>query len=33
MKKDDPERYMKLEHLCGRIYFDAREVYPVRALL
>jgi hypothetical protein len=27
MKKDDPERYMRLEGLCGRTYFDPREVY------
>lgn len=31
MKKDDPERYLRLEHLCGRTYFDAREVYEVGA--
>mmetsp|Transcript_5015 Transcript_5015/g.8741 ORF Transcript_5015/g.8741 Transcript_5015/m.8741 type:complete len:514 (-) Transcript_5015:429-1970(-) len=27
MKKDDPERYMKLEHLCSRTFFDPRDVY------
>mmetsp|Transcript_1804 Transcript_1804/g.4015 ORF Transcript_1804/g.4015 Transcript_1804/m.4015 type:complete len:513 (-) Transcript_1804:508-2046(-) len=27
MKADDPERYIRLEHLCGRTFFDAREVY------
>ena len=27
MKMDDLERYLRLEHLCGRTYFDAREVY------
>lgn len=27
MKRDDTERYMRLEHLCGRTYFDLREVY------
>uniref|UniRef100_A0A7S0R2D0 CTLH domain-containing protein n=1 Tax=Chlamydomonas leiostraca TaxID=1034604 RepID=A0A7S0R2D0_9CHLO len=27
LKREDPERYMRLEHLCGRTYFDAREVY------
>lgn len=27
MKVDDGERYLRLEHLCGRTYFDAREVY------
>ncbi|KAF5840849.1 WD40-repeat-containing domain protein [Dunaliella salina] len=27
MKLEDPERYMRLEHLCSRMYFDAREVY------
>eukprot|EP00983_Pelagomonas_calceolata_P036788 1134510-Pelagomonas_calceolata.AAC.2 len=30
MKLEDPERYMRLEHLCSRMYFDAREVYQVR---
>ncbi|GLI61723.1 hypothetical protein VaNZ11_004147 [Volvox africanus] len=27
MKLDDPERYMRLEHLASRTYFDVREVY------
>ncbi|CAD7696072.1 unnamed protein product [Ostreobium quekettii] len=27
MKRDNPERYMRLEQLCGRTYFDIREVY------
>ncbi|KAL6764858.1 WD40-repeat-containing domain protein [Haematococcus lacustris] len=27
MKQDDPERYMKLEGLCSRTYFDVRDVY------
>ncbi|KXZ42628.1 hypothetical protein GPECTOR_129g558 [Gonium pectorale] len=27
MKLDDPERYMRLEHLASRTYFDGREVY------
>eukprot|EP00798_Chlamydomonas_sp_ICE-L_P021429 gene21429-28394_t len=27
MKVEDPERYLRLEHLCGRTYFDPREVY------
>lgn len=27
MKVDDPERYIRLEHLIGRTFFDAREVY------
>ncbi|GMH36649.1 hypothetical protein BSKO_04522 [Bryopsis sp. KO-2023] len=27
LKRDDTERYMRLEHLCGRTYFDLREVY------
>lgn len=27
MKADDAERYLRLEHLCGRAYFDARELY------
>ena len=24
MKQEDPERFLKLEHLCGRTYFDIR---------
>jgi WD40 repeat-containing protein SMU1 len=27
MKQDDPERYSRLEGLCGRPYTDARELY------
>uniref|UniRef100_A0A7R9Z0B9 WD40 repeat-containing protein SMU1 n=1 Tax=Chlamydomonas euryale TaxID=1486919 RepID=A0A7R9Z0B9_9CHLO len=27
MRKEDPERVSRLEHLLGRTYFDAREVY------
>ncbi len=27
MKLDDPERYMRLEHLASRTIFDVREVY------
>ncbi|BDA40364.1 WD40 repeat-containing protein SMU1 [Coccomyxa sp. Obi] len=27
MKQDEPERFLRLEHLCGRTYFDIREVY------
>ena len=27
MKQSEPDRYMKLEHLCGRTYFDIRRVY------
>jgi WD40 repeat-containing protein SMU1 len=27
MKLDDAERYLRLEHLCNRAYFDARELY------
>ncbi|EFN54277.1 hypothetical protein CHLNCDRAFT_24755, partial [Chlorella variabilis] len=27
MKGDDAERYLRLEHLCNRAYFDARELY------
>lgn len=30
MKLEDPERYMRLEHLCSKMYFDARDVYQVR---
>lgn len=33
MKKEDPERYMKLEHLCSRTFFDPRDVYAVSASL
>lgn len=31
MQVEDSERFMRLEHLCGRTFFDAREVYQVRA--
>lgn len=27
MPQDNPERYLRLEHLCGRSYFDVRELY------
>ena len=27
MKRDDPERYLRLERLCNQSYFDAKEVY------
>ena len=27
MKREDPERYLRLERLCNQTYFDAREVY------
>lgn len=29
MKVDDPERYLQLEHLCGRAYVDAKDIYPL----
>ncbi|KAK9839667.1 hypothetical protein WJX81_004660 [Elliptochloris bilobata] len=27
MKQEEPDRFLRLEHLCGRAYFDVREVY------
>jgi WD40 repeat-containing protein SMU1 len=27
MKHDNPERYLKLEHTCGRSFFDVREAF------
>ncbi|KAK9823553.1 hypothetical protein WJX72_003672 [[Myrmecia] bisecta] len=27
MKQEEPDRFLRLEHLCGRTYFDIREVY------
>ncbi|GFH20492.1 uncharacterized protein HaLaN_17622, partial [Haematococcus lacustris] len=33
MKQDDPERYMKLEGLCSRTYFDVRDVQQSQNLL
>ena len=27
MKSEDPERYLRLEQLLGKTYFDPREVY------
>ncbi|CAK0788011.1 Serine/threonine-protein kinase smu1 [Coccomyxa viridis] len=27
MKQEEPDRFLKLEHLCGKTYFDIREVY------
>ena len=27
MKQEEPDRFLKLEHLCGRTYFDIRFVY------
>lgn len=29
MKLEDPERYMKLEHLCGRTFVDIRYALPL----
>ena len=26
MKQEEPDRFLKLEHLCGRTYFDIRQV-------
>lgn len=31
MKADDAERYHRLEHMCSRTYFDARELYGATA--
>eukprot|EP00854_Cymbomonas_tetramitiformis_P015303 gene15303-18106_t len=28
MKLEEPDRFLKLEHLCQRTYFDPREAYP-----
>eukprot|EP00976_Prorocentrum_cordatum_P100111 1192098-Prorocentrum_minimum.AAC.2 len=28
MKLEEPERFLKMEHLCQRTYFDPREAYP-----
>jgi WD40 repeat-containing protein SMU1 len=28
MKLDEPERFLRLEHLCGRTYFDIRRALP-----
>lgn len=27
LQQDNPERYLRLEHLCNRAYFDVRELY------
>ncbi|DBB07680.1 TPA: Serine/threonine-protein kinase smu1, variant 3 [Trebouxia sp. C0006] len=27
MKQEEPDRFLKLEHLCGRTYFDTKEVW------
>jgi len=27
MRQEEPDRYLKLEHLCNRPFFDAKEVY------
>ena len=29
LKKDQPERYLKLEHLCQRTFFEAAEAYDM----
>lgn len=31
MKQEEPDRFLKLEHLCGRTYFDIR--YSKRSML
>eukprot|EP00238_Polyblepharides_amylifera_P004364 CAMPEP_0196575252 /NCGR_PEP_ID=MMETSP1081-20130531/4771_1 /TAXON_ID=36882 /ORGANISM="Pyramimonas amylifera, Strain CCMP720" /LENGTH=512 /DNA_ID=CAMNT_0041893503 /DNA_START=37 /DNA_END=1575 /DNA_ORIENTATION=+ len=28
MKQEEPERFLKMEHLCQRTFFDPREAYP-----
>jgi len=28
LKKEEPDRYMRLEQLCAKAFFDAREAYP-----
>ena len=27
MKQEEPDRFLKLEHLCGRTYFDTKYVH------
>ncbi len=29
MKQEEPDRFLKLEHLCGRTYFDTKYVHDL----
>ena len=33
MKQEEPDRFLKLEHLCGRTYFDIRSADVVMSVL